>query len=198
MRNAFRLMLSPATVAAAQNGIDLIWIDDIAVPSFRNGAEVGALIFDEAVLRNGAEISVSDLTATRFQSISERLNYQARSANRSELAITEEGNVVVGIKNVARVIGGRRQPLVQMQLRTERPFPAREKALQLQVGKSLFLDELSGDHTGRNLTLTVTPEMFAALKDGASILAFYGKPDGSSSSGMNVWYFGTLNKSVIE
>ena len=198
VRNAFRLMLSPATVAAAQNGIDLIWIDDIAVPSFRNGAEVGALIFDEAVLRNGAEISVSDLAANRFQSLSERLNYQARSANRSELAMTEEGNVVVGIKNVARVIGGRRQPLVQMQLRTERPFPAREKALQLQVGKSLFLDELSGDHTGRNLTLTVTPEMFAELKDGASILAFYGKPDGSSSSGMNVWYFGTLNKSVIE
>ena len=198
VRNAFRLMLSPATVAAAQNGIDLIWIDDIAVPSFRNGAEVGALIFDEAVLRNGAEISVSDLAANRFQSLAERLNYQARSANRSELAMTEEGNVVVGIKNVARVIGGRRQPLVQLQLRTERPFPAREKALQLQVGKSLFLDELSGDHTGRNLTLTVTPEMFAELKDGASILAFYGKPDGSSSSGMNVWYFGTLNKSVIE
>jgi hypothetical protein len=198
VRNAFRLMLSPATVAAAQNGIDLIWIDDIAVPSFRNGAEVGALIFDEAVLRNGAEVSVSDLAANRFQSLSERLNYQARSANRSELAMTEEGNVVIGIKNVGRVIGGRRQPLVQMQLRTERPFPAREKALQLQVGKSLFLDELSGDHTGRNLTLTVTPEMFAGLKDGASILAFYGKPDGSSSSGMDVWYFGTLNKSVIE
>ncbi len=104
MRNAFRLMLSPATVAAAQNAIDLIWIDDIAVPSFRNGAEVGALIFDEAVLRNGAEISVSDFTANRFQSLSDRLNYQARSANRSELAMTEEGNVVVGIKNVARVM----------------------------------------------------------------------------------------------
>ena len=105
---------------------------------------------------------------------------------------------MVGIKNVARVIGGRRHSLVQIQLRTERPFPARESTLRLQVGKRLFLDELSGDHTGRTLTLTVTSEMFAELKDGATIMAFYDKPDGSSLSGMNVWYFGRLDKSALE
>ena len=102
------------------------------------------------------------------------------------------------IKNSARVIGGRRQPLVQMQLRTSRPFPARDSALQLQVGRRLFVDELAGDFTGRTLTLTLTPEMFAELSDGAAIMAFYGKPDGSGSSGNDVWYFGRLNKRLVE
>jgi hypothetical protein len=57
---------------------------------------------------------------------------------------------------------------------------------------------LSGDYTGRTLTLTLTPEMFAELKDGAAIMAFYDKPDGSGSTGNNVWYFGRLNKSLFE
>ena len=197
VRNAFRILLAPEKVATFGNPIDLIWIDDIAVPVFRSGETAGALIFDEAVLRNGAEIAVSNLAGSRFQSFPERLVYQSRSSG-GDLAVSEEGNVVVAIKNSARVIGGRRQPLVQMQLRTSRPFPARDSALQLQVGRRLFVDELAGDFAGRTLTLTLTPEMFAELNDGAAIMAFYGKPDGSGASSKDVWYFGRLNKSVVE
>lgn len=197
VRNAFRILLMPEKVEAFGSPIDLIWIDDIAVPVFRSGMTAGALVFDEAVLRNGAEIAVSNLARSQFQSFPERLVYQSRSSG-GELAVSEEGNVVVAIKNSVRVIGGRRQPLVQMQLRTNRPFPARDGALQLQVGRRLFVDELAGDFTGRTLTLTLTPEMFAELGDGAAIMAFYGKPDGSGSSGNDVWYFGRLNKSVVE
>jgi len=36
------------------------------------------------------------------------------------------------------------------------------------------------------------------LSDGAAIMAFYGKPDGSGSAGKEVWYFGRLNKTLIE
>ncbi len=197
VRNAFRILLTAEKVARFGDTIDLIWIDDIPVPVFRSGMTAGALIFDEAVLRNGAEIAVSNLAANRFQSFPERLVYQSRTSG-GELAASEEGNVVVAIKNSARVIGGRRQPLVQMTLRTSRPFPARDSALQLQVGRRLFVDELAGDFTGRTLTLTLTPEMFSELSDGAAIMAFYGKPDGSGSSGNDVWYFGRLNKSVVE
>lgn len=197
VRNAFRILLAPEKVAAFGNPIDLIWIDDIAVPVFSSGATSGALIFDEAVLRNGSEIAVSNLATGRFQPFPERLVYQSRSSG-GELALSEEGNEVVAIKNSARVIGGRRQPLVQMQLRTSRPFPARNSALHLQVGRRLFVDELAGDFTGRTLTLTLTPEMFAELSDGAAIMAYYGKPDGSGSAGNDVWYFGRLNKSVVE
>jgi hypothetical protein len=203
VRSAFRLQLAPEAVAAAGNAIDLIWIDDIAVPVYRTsgdpGASIGALIFDDAVLKNGAEISVSNLAANRFQSFPDRLVYQSKASTLpSDLAVSEEGNVVTSIKNAARVIGGRRQSLVQIQLQTNRPFPARESALRLQVGKRVFVEELAGDYTGRTLTLTLTPEMFAELKDGAAIMAFYGKPDGSGSSGAEVWYFGRLNKSAIQ
>lgn len=197
VRNAFRILLSPEKVASLGSSIDLIWVDDIAAPVFRSGTTVGALIFDEAVLRNGAEVAVSNSAGSRFRSFPERLVYQSRSSG-GELALSEAGNVVVAIKNSARVIGGRRQALVQMQLRTSRPFPARDSALQLQVGRRLFVDELAGDFAGRTLTLTVTPEMFAELSDGAAIMAFYGKPDGSGSSGNDVWYFGRLNKSMVE
>lgn len=203
VRTAYRIQLAPERLTTFGNEIDMIWIDDLAVPVFRSNLDskstVAALIFDEAVLRSGAEVSVSNLEASRFQTLPDRLVYQSKlSSARPDLAVGEEGNVVVGIKNAARVIGGGRQPLVVIQLRTNRPFPARDSALRLQVGKRLFLDELSGDHTGRTLTLTLTPEMFAELRDGAAIMAFYGKPDASGSAGNDVWYFGRLNKSLIE
>ena len=197
VRKAFRIDLSPKTTASIGKDADLIWIDDIAVPVFHNSTSTGALVFDDAVMRNGAEISVSSLGG-RFHTFPDRLAYEGGYRQQGELAVNEEGNSVVWIKNTARVIGGQRQSLVQIQLHTNRAFPAREAALRLQVGKKVFLEELSGDYAGRTLTLTLTPEMFAELKDGAAIMAFYGKPDGSGLSGKDVWYFGRLNKVVLE
>jgi hypothetical protein len=81
-----------------------------------------------------------------------------------------------------------------MELKTSRPFPAREVPLQLQIGKKIFIDELSGDYTGRKLTLSLTPEMFAELKDGDEIVAFFSKPDGNASADHDVWNFGKLRK----
>jgi hypothetical protein len=181
----------------------LIWVGDIALPVFRSpsGSQnlIGALLFDEAVLRTGAEVSLSNVGADRFQVLPERLAYEGVNPGaQNELVLSEEGNAVVAIKESERVIGSQRQSLVQIQLRTNRPFPARDTPLQLQVGKKLFLEELAGDYTGRTLTLTLTPEMFAELKDGAAIMAFYGKPDGSALSGNDVWYFGRLNKSALQ
>jgi hypothetical protein len=66
----------------------------------------------------------------------------------------------------------------------------------LQIGKKVFIDELSGDYTGRKLTLSLTPEMFAELKDGDDIVAFFGKPDGNGSADQDVWNFGKLSKAV--
>jgi len=81
-------------------------------------------------------------------------------------------------------------------LHTNRPFPPREDALQLQIGKRFFLDELTGDFTGRTLTLTLTREMFDELTDGADIVAFFDKPDRSGSAGEAVWCFGKLKKGL--
>jgi hypothetical protein len=107
-----------------------------------------------------------------------------------------QGNEIVSIHNAVRLIGASRLPLVQVELKTSRPFPARDVPLQLQIGKKIFMDELSGDYTGRKLTLSLTPQMFAELKDGDEIIAFFSKPDGNASADQDVWNFGKLSKTV--
>ena len=194
VETAFRLTLSGGP---SLSRVGLIWIDDAALPVFRrddaSGAHVvGALIYDAAVLRDGVSVSVSNSDGSQMYALAERLKLPASSP--AAQSPPEEGNAVVGIHNAVRVIGATRQPLVQIELRTSRPFPARDTALQLQIGKRFFLNELSGDHSGRTLTLTLTPEMFAELKEGAEIVAFFGKPDRSGFAGDDVWYFGRLEK----
>lgn len=209
---AFRLTIKPGQAADSPGGVDLIWINDVALPAFRNlaagGTEVGAVIFDEAVMKNGAELALSNLEATKVTVLHERLAFQSssqdsktRTATVKDAQVTEQGdsgNVVAGITNAVRLIGGRRQPLVQIKLRTTRPFPPKNNALRLQVGRRFFLDELSGDHTGRSLTLTLTPEMFAELKEGADIVAFFNRPDRSGYADADVWFFGRLNKDLLK
>ena len=101
------------------------------------------------------------------------------------------GNEIVSIHNAVRLIGASRLPVVQIELKTSRPFPVRDVPLQLQIGKRVFVEELSGEYTGRKLTLSLTPEMFAELKDGDEIVAFFSKPFADG----NVWNFGKLSKS---
>jgi hypothetical protein len=108
----------------------------------------------------------------------------------------KDGNEIVSIHDATRLIGGSRLPLIQIELRTSRPFPVRDVPLQLRIGNKNFLDELSGDYTGRKLTLSLTPEMFADLKDGEEIKAFFGKANGNGSVDGDVWLFGKLNKAT--
>jgi hypothetical protein len=105
-----------------------------------------------------------------------------------------QGNEVVSIRNVVRLIGSSRVSLVQIELKTAYPFPIRDVALQLQIGTKVFVDELSGDYTGRRLTLSLTPEMFAELQDGDEIVASFGKQVGGDSADRDVWHFGKLVK----
>ena len=106
----------------------------------------------------------------------------------------KQGNEIVSIHNAVRLIGASQLPVVQIELKTSRPFPVRDIPLRLQIGKTIFVDELSGDYTGRKLTLSLTPEMFAQLKDGDEIVAFFSKPDGNESADQAVWNFGKLSK----
>jgi hypothetical protein len=113
------------------------------------------------------------------------------SSSRRQEEDTRQGNEIVSIHNAVRLIGASRLPVVQIELKTSRPFPIKDAPLQLQIGKKVFVDELSGDYTGRKLTLSLTPEMFAELKDGDEIVAFFSKPFAEG----DVWYFGKLSKS---
>jgi hypothetical protein len=110
---------------------------------------------------------------------------------------SRQENEIVRIHNTVRLIGSTRLPVVQIELKTSHPFPVRDVPLQVQIGKRVFVDELSGDYTGRRLTLSLTPEMFAELKDGDEIVAFFSKPDANNSSEQNRWRFGELIKSKM-
>ena len=223
---AYRLTLSGAESRSSQrvgtaqvpalSKFGLIWLDDAALPAFSlDSQEISTLIYDRSVLRDGAQISVSNSDGSEMHSLVEPLKYQsnvqgpasnvktnyesnaqASTPNVQSRSEGEEGNEVVGIRSAVRVIGATRMPLVQIELRTNRPFPPRDSALQLQIGKRFFLNELTGDHTGRTLTLTLTQEMFAELKQGAEIVAFFDKPDRSGFAGRDVWHFGRLDKSM--
>jgi len=195
IEKAFRLTLSGAALPAK---FDLIWIDDAALPVlWRNGSqEAGTLIFDSSVLRDGAEMFVSNFDGPQMVTFAETLKLPDSLKNFIQPK-TENQNTVVSISRGVRIIGVSRQPLVQIELKTGRPFPSRDSALQLQIGKRFFTNELSGDLSGRTLTLTLAPEMFAELKQGAEIVAFFNKPDRSGVSGRNIWYFGRLDKSML-
>lgn len=221
---AYRLTLAGRELRSSQrvgtvrplslSKVGLIWLDDAALPAFSTGSEeISTLIYDRSVLRDGAEIAVSGAYGGDIYLLAERLKYQsnvqspkssvktnyesnaqASTSNVQSSKDGEEGSEVVGIRSAVRVIGATRMPLVQIELRTNRPFPPRDSALQLQIGKRFFLNELTGDHTGRTLTLTLTQQMFAELKQGAEIIAFFDKPDRSGFAGRDVWHFGRLDK----
>lgn len=180
-----------ATVPALSK-FGLIWLDDAALPAFSlDSEEISTLIYDRSLLKDGAKISVSNFEGGDMYSLVEGLKNQSHVQSGNE---REGGNQVVGIRSAVRVIGATRIPLVQIEMRTNRPFPPRESALQLQIGKRFFLNELTGDPTGRMLTLTLTQEMFAELRQGAEIVAFFDKPDRSGFAGRDVWHFGKLDK----
>lgn len=194
IETTFRLTLKGSELS----NVGLIWIDDAALPAFWDNSRQNLLtmIYDASILRDGAEISMSRLDSTQLRLLDERLRLPVTF--RPPARLSEEGNSIVNLKSAVRSIGAIRQPLIQVELRTNRPFPARQSTLQLQVGKRFFLNELTGDYTGRTLTLTLTPEMFAGFKDGAEIVAFFDRPDRSGASGQDIWYFGRLNKSLLD
>jgi hypothetical protein len=195
IENAFRLTLKGGEFS----NMGLIWIDDVALPAFLTSdhQSIITLIYDASILRDGAEISVSQTDSSQLRLLGERLKLPA-NFRPAGARPTEEGNSIVSIKRAVRSIGSSRFPLIQVELRTSRPFPARQSPLQLQVGKRFFLNELTGDYSGRKLTLTLTPEMFAEFKDGAEIVAFFDRPDRSGFAAQDIWFFGRLNKSMLD
>jgi hypothetical protein len=108
-----------------------------------------------------------------------------------------EGNEIVAIRRALRIVGSLRQPLVQIELKTNRPFPVRNAVLQVQIGKEFFLNELASDISGQSLIVSLTPEVFATLKNGAEVLAGFSF-DRSGARSEELWYFGRLNKSMLD
>src|SRR6266516_712426 len=157
---------------------------------------VPATVIIQAVPPFAAPVNLS-FSITRVARASKPGNEERQKGEAAEAQIGAQrgqGNEIASIHNAVRLIGASRLPLVQIELKTSRPFPVRDVPLQLQIGKRVFIDELGGDYTGRRFTLSLTPEMFAELKDGDEIVAFFSKPDRIGSADQEVWYFGKLVK----
>lgn len=182
----------------------LIWLDDVPLPIFRrhqgdgDSNEIGAIVYDRSMLKREVEVSVSDIDGSQLATLTQPLLLPADFREPKRVTKEENGNMVTRIHSAVRTIGASKQKLIQIELTTNRPFPANSSPLKLQVGKRFFVNELSGDHTGRRLTLTLTAEMFASLKEGAEIVAFFDKPDLSGFADQNIWRFGRLNKQMLE
>lgn len=178
-------------------GSNTVWIDDAALPRvFGLGANrIGVFIYDRSILRDGAEISVSK--GRELVTLPERLRLPKEFSAAIE-PIVEEGSSIVAIRSALRIIGSVREPLVQIEMRTGRRFPVRNAALELQIGKRFFQNELGVDPSGHSLTLSLRPKAFAELKDGAEVIAFFNSPDRSGALSKEIWYFGRLNKSMLD
>lgn len=195
IENVFRLMITGGGSLASAG---MIWIDDAALTGiWRHGPQkIGVLISDRSILKDGAEISISNRDGSLLDSLPERLTLP-ESLKATIRPPVEDGNTIVGIRSALRIIGSVRHPLIQIEMRTDRPFPMRNAALELQIGKRFFQNELGGDPSGRSLTLSLTPKVFAELKDGAEVIAFFVSPDRSGALAKEIWYFGRLNKIML-
>src|SRR5437879_86055 len=138
LSTVLRLTITSESISGAHT----IWIDDASLPGvFGLGNAIGVFIYDRSILRDGAEIAVSD--SREFVTLPERLRLPTEFRSTIEPLI-EEGNSIVGIHSALRIIGSTRQRLIQIEMRTERTFPVRNAALQLQIGKQFFQNELGG------------------------------------------------------
>jgi hypothetical protein len=181
----------------SSEGAHTIWIDDAALPRVfglgRNG--IGVFIYDRSIVRNGAEISISD--GKQVVTLPERLRVPDQFAAGFEK--NEEANQIIAIHSGVKGVGSLPpQRIIQITMQTERAFPVRNAALELQIGKQFFMYGLETDTTGHFLTLTLPANTFAQLKDGSDVLAFYNTPDRSGGGGADVWYFGSLKKNLLD
>ena len=198
---ALRLTITSKSIQVAP----AIWIDDAVLTHIvgLGPTKIATIIYDRSILRDGAEISVTDYMGKQSYALPDRLKLP-ESLKATIKPPTEVGNAIVGIHSILRITSKVRQPLVQIEMITNRPFPVRDEGLHAQVGRKFFQNELgtaaSGDTLALSLTLTLTltPEAFAELKDGAEVLAFFNSPDRSGASAEEIWYFGRLNKSMLD
>ena len=113
LSTALRLTITSESISGAHT----IWIDDAALPRvFGLGAHaIATFIYDRSILRDGAEISVSN--SREFVTLPERLRLPKELLSTIE-PLNEEGNSIVGIHSLLRIAGRVRRPMIQIEMKT--------------------------------------------------------------------------------
>lgn len=191
IETAIRLTLTGNSISRAH----VIWINDARLTGvWSNGPrQIGTLIYDRSILQAGTTISVQD--NEDIHSLPEVLRLPDTFPT-PIVSDAQKGNEIVSIRRVLRITGSEYQPLVQIEMRTNCRFPVRNAALQLQIGKQFFSKELGIGPDGSWLIVSLTPQVFAELKDGADVLAGFSFNRGGGESS-EFCYFGRLKKAMF-
>ena len=197
--SALRLTITSELI----QGSYIIWVDDAALGAAElAGKGIASLIYDRSILRNGAALAVSDHNGSDFFSLPERLELPDDFRATIKPATLEDGNSYT-IRTVLRVKGSVRQALVEIALRTNRPFPVGNNTMYVQLGKRFLpfsgFGQLGQVNPGE-LVVSLTPVEFGQLKNGDWLMATYGAPipGRSGIGGAFIWEFGPLEKSRLD
>ena len=111
------------------------------------------------------------------------------------------------IRSVLRVTKTTRQPVIEIEVYSDRSFPVLNAAVVLLVGDQVFHGGGYGDTKGHVLVFTLTPKEFAKIKTGDEVIVTYQgadpkkvrDEDSDEDKGQRwVWKFGKLDKSKID
>ena len=113
------------------------------------------------------------------------------------------------IRSGLRITKSARQPVIKIELYSDRIFPALNAAAVLVVGKHVFHGGGYGDTEGHILVFTLTPQDFAKTKNGDELIVTYqgtdldrlkskGANSDDNNANLRVWRFGKLDKSKID
>jgi hypothetical protein len=181
-------------------GAYAIWLDDVSLPNvFGLGpTAIGTLIYDRSILKDGAVISVQDERG--LSSLPELLRLP-QSLKALIKPAREDGNMITGIHSSLRIAGPLREPLVVIEFKTSRGLPqGLNDIYYAQIGKRFFPGISCANSYCQSMALQLTAREFAELRNGDLIAISYGSgiPDHSSGFGRRLWYFGQLNKGMLD
>jgi hypothetical protein len=162
-----------------------VWIGDLLLPSVwsHGPSKIGALIYNQSALVEGADISIVDDKGENH-SLPERLGLPGSLKTALEPEAIEEGNGIVRIRSLLRIAGSERQRFVAIEVKTAKPLPTTNMGYSVQIGRRFF-DAGGG---AANWSVQLTERQFAELKDGDRIAIGVGA--------FNVAYLGRLDKSI--
>jgi hypothetical protein len=178
--SVFRLTITGGESLASAN---MIWVDDRALIGVWSGLrEIGVLINDRSILKDGAIISVG--RGEEIYDLPERLKLP--DSFRVKPEEVQEGNRIVQISAVSRIVDSEQQRFVVIQMQTAAALPIMDSSYYVQIGRKFF-SRVGG--YGFNWTAELTERQFAELKNGDRVAIGIGV--------LNIAYLGRLDKSLV-
>jgi len=117
-----------------------------------------------------------------------------------------DDNNKIRIRNILLVVKSSAQPLIEIELYSDRKFPALDSAVVLLMGDQVFHGGGLEDE-GHRLIFRVKPQEFAKTRNGERVIVTYqgNEPDkvheensADSKEQPRLWRFGKLDKSKID